>query len=307
MSEAIVGATDAYRDNLMDALNSSAVLKTKLAMIRSSSKEKIFAYEGIDDTILYYHWLKRLRADIQYEPFVCDNKVQVLKLMDLLARDLTGLGEEVYFFIDRDFDDTCGRPPHARLFMTDAYAVENYIVSSEVLEDLLKIEFHCHGAPDLRCALLQQFEEIYDKFLNETAPINFRIFLARKCRIGENGRLPRKISSIAQVKLQEVIVATGTMEEIVPLKREPTQEEIGHYRGEFTELNPRVRFRGKFALMFFQKWLSLLVEERNSPAPGYFDALPQRELPAKGPFTLEYLAAKCPPPAELAAFLATIH
>ena len=307
MKEADQRSEDIYREELLGALDASAVLKTKLAMMRSDWKGKVFAYEGTDDMVLYYYWLKKLRADIEYEPFVCENKVQVLKLMDLLARDLTGLGDEVYFFIDRDFDDACGRAPHDRLFMTQAYSVENYVVNADVLDDLLKIEFRCHGAIDLRASLLRQFEAIYDQFLTETAPINFRIFLARKCKIKESGRLPRKISAIARVGIEEALIATGSMEEIVPLMREPTEDEVKHYRKEFKDLEPRVRYRGKFALWFFQKWLSLLLEDRNSAASEKFAAVPQRELVAKGPFSLESLASKASPPTELSEFVARLH
>ncbi|WP_456744867.1 DUF4435 domain-containing protein [Bradyrhizobium sp. USDA 4354] len=48
----------------------------------------------------------------------------------------------MYFFVDRDFDDFRGfQSDPATTFCTDQYSIENYLVTREVLEELLKDDF----------------------------------------------------------------------------------------------------------------------------------------------------------------------
>jgi hypothetical protein len=87
----------------------------------------------------------------------------------MLRRDLGNLASRVYFFIDRDFDEYRGfQPDPATTFATDQYSIENYLVTRQVLEELLKDEFHCHAEPEVRSACLDVFDERLSQFLAAT-------------------------------------------------------------------------------------------------------------------------------------------
>ena len=103
MSEVSEGK--ALIQTMRDARDVPAVLKSKLTVLRSVAPEiAVFAFEGIDDKTVYYHWIKQIAPGLFYEPLVCKGKTKVLALRELLDRDKGTLKKNVYFFIDHDFD-----------------------------------------------------------------------------------------------------------------------------------------------------------------------------------------------------------
>lgn len=187
------GQLDPYVERLKSAKNVRAVAKVCFATFASSITEKtnIFAYEGSADKLVFYYWINGIRRGLKYEPYVVKNKNAVLQLFDALKNDETGLGDKVYFFVDRDFDQLQGRAEDEKIFMTKAYSIENYFVCKELLEDILNIEFHCNGYPAVRNDIINLFNDLYAKFLKITEHINLRIFVARKLGIHQIEDLPK--------------------------------------------------------------------------------------------------------------------
>ncbi|UFX42102.1 DUF4435 domain-containing protein [Bradyrhizobium sp. 41S5] len=275
---------DAYVNKLRAARDRPAVLKTKLASVRSSSPGcLVFAFEGDLDKGAYFQWVKRLRSDLVYEPFPCGGKRQVLEFREMLRRDLGGLAARVYFFIDRDFDDFRGFDPDpATTFATDQYSVENYLVTREVLEELLKDEFHCHAEPEIRNACLAVFDQRLTEFLTATEAINFRLFIARKNGFTLQKHLPTRINNVALVALDSVSPIAVGPEQVVIFNEQVSLEQFDTLKAEFPKLNPQKRYRGKFNLLFFMKWLDLLAADRaaekSNTSPK--SAVPRELIPA---------------------------
>ena len=253
-NEVVTAEVDPLVQHLRDARQAPAVLKEKLVALRSSSPDVlVFAFEGIDDKVVYYHWINRIVSGLSYEPFLCKGKKQLLALKRMLDRDLGGLKNGVYFFVDRDYDDLCGVDPGDVVYMTEAYSFENYLVTEMVLEEVLKNEYHCHAEIACRKAVIENFTVQYDAFLNITRETNRRIFIAKRCGIDRSSRLPSRIGQIAVVQLTSVSSAAATGCIQVQLVREPTAEEIERHSEEFDQLDPKMRYRGKFALLFFSR------------------------------------------------------
>lgn len=303
----ILVASDAYLHTLKVSLKASAVLKAELASVKSSCGDSnVFAYEGVDDKLIYGHWLLKTAPDLEYEPFICRNKDQLLQLLKSLEFDLTGMGENVFFFTDRDFDDLREYEGTEAVFMTEKYSVENYLVNCEVLTELLKIEFHCHGNLEVRESIISIFNATFDDFLEKTSEINFRIYLARKCKIKQCSDFSIRFDDLAEVRIASVGKGKGNLKEIVFLEREPSEVEIARHQGPFGLLNRKDRYRGKFALQFFRKWLVLLLADRNAEDSKFFIAMTQNNLIAKGSFSFENLAAKSKPPESFQHFISKI-
>jgi hypothetical protein len=111
---------DAFLQDLKESLTANVVLKAELVSLKSScGLSKVFAYEGVSDKVIYSHWISKTWPELEYEPFVCRNKAQLLKLFDSLKVDFTDLQKNVYFFTDRDFDDLRGRDNNHTIFMTE--------------------------------------------------------------------------------------------------------------------------------------------------------------------------------------------
>lgn len=289
---------------MREARDVPAVMKSRLAALRAVDPDVyVIAFEGIDDKTVYYHWIKQIAAFFVYEPFVCKGKTKVLQFKKMLEQDLGGLNYRVLYVIDRDFDDLSGYDDAEEIFMTEAYSFENYLVNEHVLDELLKNELHCHSEPACRTEVRQLFKTLYSDFLNATEHLNFRIFVAQKCGIRRAQDLPKTLSKIATVSLTSVTPVQEPVCAQVVLDREPTDEELKKLRAEFVVLNPKDRYRGKFALMFFCKWLGLLATDRNDASSSLFKGLDCDGLIAKRQFTLDSLAARAPHPPGLREFV----
>lgn len=299
---------DYFLNKLKLAKNANSVLKTEFVTKISAISEdcKIFAFEGVGDKSVYYHWIKKINSNIRYEFHMCGNKDKVLRLFDSLAPDLTGLGDRVYYFVDNDFDHLQGRPLHDKIFVTKKYSIENYIVTDRVLDDVLSVDFHCNGAPKARSYILSNFTSLHHKFLQITKEINFRIFYSAILKIKRTGDLPTKINQLANIELFEVTPSELTEKDLVKIEREPTEDELSILRDEFEKLNPVENFRGKFSMIFFIKWLQILREDRGSETSKAFQDFPKTDFRINGAFSMETLSTKSDPPKELMEFVQTI-
>jgi hypothetical protein len=298
---------EALLEDMLESRDVAAVLKTRLAQLKSGAPDvPVFAFEGPDDKLVYYAWVGRVDRDLRYEPFICNGKAGVLELRRMVRRDLNDIGKGVYFFVDRDFDDLRGEDASDDLFMTDRYSVENYLVEEYVLDELLKNEFHCHGGPKERESALNLFLTMYAEFLEVTRPINHRLYVARMLRIDLIKRLPERVGPLAQVTLDRVVSSDVSAQDLVQMEREPSVEEYDSCTATFNELPPKNRYRGKFCLSFFNKWLEHLVKDRNSDEPVYFTTSVGEHKANYGLLTLGTLAGKSKLPVGFVEFLGRV-
>lgn len=294
-----------YIDKLREAKSAPVVTKVEFASFASGvpNDHSILVFEGVDDKSAYAHWLRTLAPALKFESHVKKGKKAVLQLFDALASDKTGLGGRTYYFVDRDFDDLQGRAQAPSIYMTDKYSIENYFVTESVLSDVLKDDFHCNGYNDCRQRILDTFAHIYATFLSETKELNFRIYAARQLNLAQEDRLPDRLNQIAVIELQSARKSNEPLEAIIPLDREPTEEELGHFTQQFDALEPTSRYRGKFALLFFIRWLTLARTDRLNAKSELFRDYPKAEFNLRGDFCFNSLLPRVPPPETLRAFL----
>ncbi|WP_164895916.1 DUF4435 domain-containing protein [Rhizobium hidalgonense] len=294
---------DNYIERMKEAKDKAAVLKYRLVTTRGDLPDAvIFVFEGDDDKTVYFNWVSRICPELEYEPFTCRGKRKVLQLRDVVLRDKSDLADGIYFFVDRDFDDLQGHPEHENTFMTDRYSVENYLVDDVVLKEFLKNEFHCHGNPKVREPIIRAFGTLYERFLKVTEHINLRVFLARKLGINASA-LPDRINALVTLQLSSVTVVDTALPDIVRLDREPTEAEILALLEEFSSLAPSHRYRGKFSLKFFEKWLELLAADYGDDNTIFFGSIDRVAKVKRSEITLGSMASKSPHPHGLPDFL----
>ena len=300
-------ASDPYLNEMIRARNAPATAKTELATLRSTFPTAIiFCLEGIDDKPAYFHWCAKLNHKLRYETFLCNGKSVALALKKSLEDDLGNLRDGVYIFIDRDFDDLRGSTPANFVFMTNRYSIENYYVDPAVVEEFLRNEFHI-SIPEVRAKAMQAFEDAYTSFLNSTRDLNFRIYLARILKIGMADNITTKINKLAAINLSCCSKTSDKIEEIIPLKREATAEEVACLWPEFKKLDERERYRGKFALAFFQRWLSLILKDFSAESSNIFGQI-EDKFKIKGEIgEINRIACKAPIPSGLAEFIASVR
>lgn len=304
MSEAL-RSDIAYLSGVRKARERQAVLKMKFIDLRGRSPlSPIFVFEGDDDKIVYGRWVNRLRPQVKYEAFVCSGKKKVRSLQKVLVNDLGSLGENVYFFIDKDFDEDRGFIVNDTLFMTDRYSVESYLVNREVLDSLLRDELTCHEHPNIRGAIIAMFEERYEEFLDLTEEFNRKVFIARKKDIVLDKSLPDKTVSYASVGLFKVAPAEISPENLIDYDETLiSDEEREVLCGLFSDLDRRHHFRGKNAMMFFTTWLAALCDELSKREKSVFGGPPGNSRLRRDEISLGAFASKSVMPLDLPAFL----
>ncbi|UQR61818.1 DUF4435 domain-containing protein [Bradyrhizobium sp. C-145] len=308
MSEGAKQPQDGYISRLKEARKSPAVLKIRLANLRSRRPNcLVFAFEGDADKAVYFQWVRRVREELCYEPFPCDGKKQVFSVREMLRRDLTSLASRVYFFVDRDFDDMAGNEESADTFMTDQYSVENYLVTKEVFEELLKDEFHCHAEPQVREHLLAEFERRYSEFLQIIKEVNKRLYIARRLGIRLTKQLPDSINHLAVVALNSVTASTHQPDAIVAFSSAPCKQDEDRLADEFSQLDPPTRYRGKFNHLFLMKWLDLLCCERRDANSNMFPGLNKARVVNIQGITLGMLASKSSLPTGFRDFIQAVQ
>lgn len=295
---------DAYLESLKSARSSTTVLKLRLANFRSLNKKiSVFAFEGDQDKVIYYHWIKGINPNINYEPFPCSGKKQVLLFRDMLDRDLGGLKEGVYYFIDRDFDDWAGFVANDNTFITEYYAPENYLVCAKVIDEFLTNEFHCHARPEIRKPIIELFSKLYDDFLSLTRDLNLRMFVSKMFNIDLIKHPPDNVSNILKISLDQVESGVKNYDDVISFSREPTKDEWDKALKYFSKLSPQARYRGKLALSFMQKWMLLLAEDHAKNDSILFLGLEKTGKVKQSEFVLGNFAAKSVIPPSLNAFL----
>lgn len=298
-------SSDPAVELLRQARDKSAVLKLRLAKLRSGAPDApILAFEGDDDKIVYHQWIRRIDARKRYICFPCGGKGHLLSLRSSLASDRTGLSRSVYFFVDRDFDDLRGQTAGEDVFVTEYYSVENYLVDRDIIDDILQIEFHCHSSPKLRKKLIIFFDKAYDSFIERTRHHNFRLFVARKTGI-EVKTIPSSINKLAKISIDSTSEGSLTAEQIISYVKDPDSTSI-KLRAEFLCLDGKYRFRGKFAIAFLFKWLDQLVEENKKKGCGIFGELDNNSAFRLSEITLNSLASRSKIPTGLDEFVKTI-
>lgn len=305
MTEVSVLRADPYVQRLRDARASPAVLKARLVTFRSSRPGVlVFAFEGGDDKIIYYQWIRRLRPGLQYEPFPCDGKRDLRKLKNLAYRDVNGIENGLYYFVDRDFDDLTGFDDEDHVFMTDRYSVENYLVDKVVLEETLKNEFPCHAEPLVRDRILSTFAQDYQRFLELTRVLNLRVFLSRRVPVHTIDRIPEKLSSMVDLNaLGDVRPSATPPDQVVRFAAEPDVQTAALLEAEFDQLQAAARYRGKFSYKFFITWLLMLSEELRNRTTSLFSGIDPQATARISELVLGSFAAKSDLPARLNEFL----
>lgn len=297
----------AYLDHLKQSRESSAVQKLRLAALRANLPTKpIFALEGDDDKTIYCRWFSRIRPEMQYEPFLCKGKRGVRQLKNSLAHDLGDLEENVYFFVDRDFDDLLEFVNNINVFMTEMYSVENYLVLPQVLESILRDDFPCHELPELRAKVVGIYSDRLAEFIHVSRDFNRRLFIARKLDIPLERPLPKRISSLARVNLMSIEASETPSEDIVVYSAEPPPDKVEEVLELFETLDGIERYRGKNAFLFFKAWHDRLCQEYETPAHAVFAEVKSNTKIRRAEFVLGSLAARSPIPDGLQGFLAAI-
>ena len=298
------GENGALLERMRRSRGRGAELKLQLMNPRTQHPGRVvFVFEGDDDRGVYYSWTRYVDATFRFEPFTCKGKGAVLRLKASVDRDVADLAVGVFFFIDRDFDDSRGVALDRSIYMTETYSIENSLVCREVVDEVLKIELNCHAVPHLRERVCDQFESLYDQFVAATSDVNSLLFAVRKLGIELEDDVPSSIGRIVSITHDSVARLPLSAAEFLRPVRNALEHERAALEQEFSGLDGRIRYRGKFAIAFLLRWLEALGRERREQNTELFRGLDAESRTRADRLNSVALAPRANPPRSFIEFL----
>lgn len=284
-------------------LDKVAVLQAALYGIRSKNPDAVvFVFEGKDDVGVYDAWISRIDDSAKYYALPAKGKAQLLSFYARMSASGDPHAQKVYYFIDRDFDESRGVAIDDSVYMTPGYSIENFLVSERVLRSLLVDEFQCHHDEDQINSVVDAFHGLVDGYVAAIRDVNLRIFLARKRGIPIQIHeaileyLQVSISSVQQC--YDMAKLEGLVSADAPIVA-PTGDELN----AFKELDLVLGYRGKFLFAFFVKWLAKLVVDRRSAQQKLFKSTVGAVSFSPEAAELRYFASRSAIPADLREFV----
>lgn len=138
--------------------------------------------EGNEDLVFYKALLaKQIESKRRLFAYRCDGKQRVYETFRNITARLPAC-RDILFFVDKDVDDIIGKPwpTDPRIFVTDVYSVENYVVTRDALARFIEdfVEFR-KVTFDPR-VILDQFESELNRFHRLVTPIMAYIIYAKR-------------------------------------------------------------------------------------------------------------------------------
>ncbi|MCK0754419.1 DUF4435 domain-containing protein [Chromohalobacter japonicus] len=284
-------------ESLRKSRNVYSVLLHELVSAKQGEYDKkVYVFEGFDDVGVYEEWIKQIDPRVLFEPVAGRGKKQVVDLYFNLVESGNAYLENTFFFVDRDFDEK--EYYGDEVCVLNGYSIENFLCNKEALVSLLKDEYRCAGKVDVREKIIRHFEILYDDFYQAISDVNLRIFAARREKVEIVSKVD-SIKKVVEIGVDSVMRKDVSSEDAIKIKE---CFDVDKYREEYSEL-PYVRaIRGKYLLQFFQRWLSILTDDRKSSDPVLFDKCMSNIKGEPHSFQMRRLASITRPPEAVETF-----
>ena len=138
--------------------------------------------EGHDDVVFYKSILEKyLEGKRPVYAYRCDGKQHVYDAFGQITAKLPH-SRQILFFVDKDIDDILGQPwpTDPRIFVTDVYSIENYLVSRDAVSRFIDNFIQFRNVAFQRDAVLDQFDQQLSKFHRLVTPLMAWIIYSRR-------------------------------------------------------------------------------------------------------------------------------
>ncbi|MGC0956391.1 hypothetical protein WKH22_00645 [Pantoea agglomerans] len=223
-------------------------------LLKTSSFDKIFVFEGVDDFPVYDEWMKRNPVYMSSGHLVAKGKKQIIELYDYaIKHNDQEILANCLFFVDHDYDiyehnSDC-------IVTLSCYSIENYIINTHSAKSYFKDEFKM----DITCTELLEvikghFEEDFQ---------NFRMIAKELCKplfinhnINGKAKFYEKISSVINIEYKKISIKDGV--DIIDYQVDKSSDEFKLLSAYFDELSYERSIKGKYVFEFIRNWLSSL-------------------------------------------------
>ena len=172
-----------FVEKLREARSSSSAILQEFWTNYDPNLPRVHAFvEGDDDQVFYRIVLQARTANTQrLYIYRCQGKERVYEVFRKITDRLPSC-KGILFFVDKDLDDIIGRPwpTDPRIFVTDVYSVENYLVSRQTFTQLMQDFVQFRGVNFDLEVLAAHFERELNNFYRRILPLMALVVLLRR-------------------------------------------------------------------------------------------------------------------------------
>ncbi|MCK6930433.1 DUF4435 domain-containing protein [Enterobacter roggenkampii] len=223
-------------------------------LLKISSFEKIFVFEGVDDYPVYDEWMKRNPVYCEAGHLVAKGKKQIIELYEhAIQHDDKEVLENCFFFVDHDFD--IFEHNSDGIVTLSCYSIENYIINSHSTKSYLKDEFKMDiSRTELLEKIKSDFESDFIEFKKIAKELCKPLFINHN--VNGKAKFYDKISSVLNLEYKNITIKDGA--KIIDYEVNKDSEDVKKLLSYFEDLSYERSIKGKYVFEFIKHWLSSL-------------------------------------------------
>ncbi|GMB66842.1 DUF4435 domain-containing protein [Pectobacterium sp. CHL-2024] len=223
-------------------------------LLKTSTFDKIFVFEGVDDYPVYDEWMKRNPIYIDAGHLIAKGKKQIIELYEhAMQYDDQEILTNCYFFVDHDFD--IYEHNSEKIVTLSCYSIENYIINSHSTKSYLKDEFKMDiTKSDLLESIKNDFESDFQAFKVLAKELCKPLFVNHN--VNGRAKFYDKISSVINLEYKNIRLKDNA--ELIGYEFNETSEYVKELLVVFDSLSYERSIKGKYVFEFIRHWLSSL-------------------------------------------------
>jgi len=254
------------KELISKARNSPTVGFHKFVLLHSEFKTDLFCFFEGKDTQYYFPRIFEHYGE-EHHPIVCGNKKTVMQTFELVSSKYKHC--KTAFFIDNDYDDE--NDELEGVYKTPCYSIENLYCTENVLSRILKNEFMLNVLDEEYISVMKLFNNEQVDFHNATKLFNAWYATAKdKAKRNDtivnanlDERFPKEFVTLKIGNITQHYTLENILQKF-PHAIQITQSEIDEYCKKFDFTNPTMKFRGKYEIEFFYKFLRYIIDDANT-------------------------------------------
>ncbi|MDM3326630.1 DUF4435 domain-containing protein [Citrobacter sp. Cb130] len=243
----------ALLNTMKKEVNSRNPLKQEI-LLKTSSFDKIFIFEGVDDYPVYDEWMKRNPEYIDAGHLVAKGKKQIIELYEhAVQNDDQEILTSCYFFVDHDYDTF--EHNSESIVTLSCYSIENYIINSHSTKSYLKDEFKMDiTRSDLLELIRKDFEADFLTFKKLAKELCKPLFVNHN--INKKAKFYDKISSVISIEYKNITLKENA--KLIDYEVNKDTIDAKTLVSLFDDLSYERAIKGKYVFEFIKIWLSSL-------------------------------------------------
>ena len=245
-------------------------------------------FEGSEDPAFYIGFVLARLDGREYHEFVCNGRKGVIKVNELCSRDGRAFDRTLHF-IDKDHCDLMSPEEvlPSRVFQTDCYSFENYLVCKQSFRRFWNERLHLHSDDTRYLSHHALFERLHQSFSERMKFLMAIVLIGR----GIENRPVAKLN-LNNVNLEKVLsidlgsgrvrwvsgggktflAASNMTANGITVRGDAIRSVLRKY---LRDRESKFYVRGKYELWFFVKFLSLITRELSDRTRAKFTGLPR--------------------------------